>query len=136
MRNPEPAYAQQSCPQRTSAERGFTLLEIMVAFAIFALAAGAWMKVLGGSSRIQSTVEIRQMALWSARNQLNLVMLGEEQASAGQIQQGPYRFRWQLERQPTDTPGIDRLQLQIFNTNQNALEAPQLATLDAYQYVH
>ncbi|MCV6591118.1 MAG: type II secretion system minor pseudopilin GspI [Marinobacterium sp.] len=116
-------------------QRGFTLLEIMVAFAIFALAAGAWMKVLGSSSRTQSTVEIRQMALWSARNQLNLILLGEEQASAGDLQQGPYRFRWRLERQSTDTRGLDRLQLQIFNADTNATEAPQLAVLNAYQYV-
>lgn len=135
MQIPESSYAQSRGTQRQSNQRGFTLLEIMVAFAIFALATGAWMKVLGSSSRTQSTIEIRQMALWSARNQLNLIMLGEEQASAGDLRQGPYQFQWQLERQSTDTPGIDRLQLQVLNADTEALEASQLAVLNAYQYV-
>lgn len=103
-------------------QQGFTLLEIMVAFAIFAVACGAYLKVIGSSARTIATVEERQMAQWSARNQLTLALLGQLEAKAGQISQGPYQFRWRLKRTVTENELVDRLEVSVWAANDRRSE--------------
>jgi len=94
-------------------ERGFTLLEVMVAFGVFALAGLVWFKVIASSSHLQQELETRQMALWTAHNQLVLVMSGLSREVAGAQNQGDHQFRWSLEYQDTDTPGMGRFDVRV-----------------------
>lgn len=113
-------------------QQGFTLLEIMVAFTIFAIACGAYLKVLGSSARTIATVEQRQMAQWTARNQLTLALLGQVNPNTGEIFQGPYKFRWQLKRNATDNELVDRLEVSIWMADQQATQV--LARLTGFDH--
>ena len=55
---------------RVSAQRGFTLLEILIALAIFAYAASAIVKLVGQSANNINQVEKMTFASWVASNRL------------------------------------------------------------------
>ncbi len=52
-------------------ERGFTLIEVVVALFIMALAMIAGMRTLGGATRVSEAVSLRLAAQWSAVNALD-----------------------------------------------------------------
>jgi general secretion pathway protein I len=56
---------------RTSAYRGFTLLEVMVAVAIFAIVSSALIKNATQSVYQTRQIQERSLAYWIAENQLN-----------------------------------------------------------------
>jgi general secretion pathway protein I len=55
--------------------RGFTLLEVLVALAVFATSAAALIYSLGESTRAQAYMEHKTLAHWIAMNQLSLTRL-------------------------------------------------------------
>lgn len=56
-------------------QRGFTLLEVLVALAVFATSAAALIYSLGESTRAQAYMEHKTLAHWIAMNQLSLTRL-------------------------------------------------------------
>ena len=56
-------------------KRGFTLLEVLVALAVFATSAAALIYSLGESTRAQAYIEHKTLAHWIALNQLSLTRL-------------------------------------------------------------
>lgn len=109
-------------------QRGFTLLEVMVATFIFALAITAFSAVLGRSANSVATIEQRQFALLSAHNRLALALTGEPDAE-GSLHNGGYDFTWTLQRHPTTDANLSRLEVQIYSTTD---ASPQL-TLKGFQ---
>ena len=58
--------------------RGFTLLEVMVALAVLAIALSAIMRAAGSATRNIEEVKLRTLALWSAENLLAEHRIREE----------------------------------------------------------
>lgn len=56
---------------RVSAQRGFTVIEVVVAFSIFALAAAALFEVYGGAVRRTAQAQLRLHALLDAQSLLD-----------------------------------------------------------------
>lgn len=56
-------------------KRGFTLLEVMIALAIFALAATAVLQIASGALSNQQILEEKTVAGWVAENQTVLLYL-------------------------------------------------------------
>lgn len=95
-------------------QRGFTLLEIMVALLLFALGAVSLAKVIGGGARHVDELARRQFAALLAHNQMAQVQLeGRIANDSGTAVQGPYEFHWELNVSKTDTPQIVRLDLDV-----------------------
>ena len=101
--------------------RGFTLLEVLVALAILALALMATLRA--GSVATQNAGEIRQRQLadWVALDRLEecrarrtWLPIG---SSSGETLQGGMRFRW--EEKITDTPNAQfrRIEVRVFNVD-------------------
>lgn len=65
---------------RRSAEHGFTLVELLVALAIFGLLAGAGVTLLGGSVRAQSNVSVRLDGLAAEQRMSTLLAMDLAQA--------------------------------------------------------
>ena len=81
-----------------AASRGFSLLELLVAFAIMALAIGLIYRATGGAVRNVATIEDRQRALWLAEGVMSQVNGVPERGlyMDGQAQE----FRWSLRTTP------------------------------------
>lgn len=83
---------------RFATSRGFSLLELLVAFVIMALALGMIYRAVGSAVSNVSTVEGRQRAFWVADSVLSQIDGVPEQGvtQEGQAQE----FRWALRTAP------------------------------------
>lgn len=96
---------------------GFTLLEVLVALAIFAVVAAS---VLGASARSLQTaasLEDKTLAMWIADNRLSELQVGEAPLADGR-EQGELvfagrRWQWQSETQATREPSMRRVTLWV-----------------------
>lgn len=101
-------------PQKPAKQRGFSLLELLVAFSIMALSLGLLYRVAGGSARNVSDAVQNQQAGWLAESLLasrsSVLENGwnEDGESAG--------FKWQVRSTP-------------FNSGINILQAVPLHTI-------
>lgn len=101
--------------RRTS--RGFTLLEIMVALAVLALAMGALVKTSSDYTSNQTYLRERTMTLWVARNVLVQHQLkhqwprvGERKGSA---EMGGQEWDWRAKISQTEEPKLRRIDIEV-----------------------
>ncbi|MDX5370842.1 MAG: type II secretion system minor pseudopilin GspI [Pseudomonadaceae bacterium] len=100
-----------------SRARGFTLLEVLVALAIFAVVAAS---VLGASARSLQTaarLEDKTFATWLADNRLQQMQLADvppqEGREQGEETYAGRRWLWQSEVNATSEPGMLRLTVRV-----------------------
>ncbi len=113
--------------------RGFTLVEILVALAIVAIALSAGMRALAQAADGASILKSRTLALWVAQNVLARAEMADPTpptgASAGDETQAAARFLWRATISPTPNPAFRRIDIVVA-----APDAPDyaLATLSGY----
>lgn len=93
--------------------RGFTLVEVMVALFIVALALPALMFQIGSQLNTVSELRDRTVASWVAQNQLALLDLSMLTASRGQIEMSGQQWLWQINAEPTAVPGLQRYTIEV-----------------------
>lgn len=101
------------------AQGGFTLLEVLVALAVFALAMITLQGRLGDRALTQGQSETRILATYLASNTLDAWSLPFAMEGRAGVQQGEARFagrRWRLEAEArsTDIPGYFSVQLRVW----------------------
>ncbi|HDV8799618.1 TPA: type II secretion system minor pseudopilin GspI [Escherichia coli] len=86
-------------------KRGFTLLEVMLALAIFALAAMAVLQIASGALSNQQILEEKTVAGWVAENQTALLylMTREQRAVRHQGESDMAGSRWYWRTTPLST---------------------------------
>jgi len=90
-------------PQR--GQRGFSLLEVIAAIMLLAIAFAALMKVAGGSiSLTQNAADYSEASLW-ARGLLDSAFVGTPIKTGSSTGQFNNRFRWQLAVTPWNEAG-------------------------------
>jgi len=92
---------------RIRAQRGFTLIELVAAFVIFALGFGILLQILGGGLHTtRQSSEYTQAALW-AQSMLDIQGIGEpltEGSSSGKFDD---TYSWQLNISHYDPPPVN-----------------------------
>ena len=99
------------------AERGFTLIEVLVALAVFSLAALALLNVAGENTRTAEVVTTRVLAGVVAENQAVALMTDPAPLAAGEAEgselQGGRLWRWRRKVSATDVAGMMRIDLAV-----------------------
>lgn len=115
--------------------RGFTLLEILVALAVLAMAMAALLHAAGGYTRNQAYLRDRTLADWVAHNRLVELQLETEWPSVGR-KSGAAEFagrgwRWETEVVTTPDQDLRRVDVQVFPDGADK-DAPSSARLSGY----
>lgn len=109
-------------------QKGFTLLEVMVALAIFAVAAIALTKIAMQYTQSTSNAILRTKAQFVAMNEIATMEINQEWLEGTQSKQVTAQGEtWQIDKkaQSTLSPKIQRIELQVslYNTEQGKVEA-------------
>ncbi len=87
--------------------RGFTLIEMIAAFVIFAIAVGSLMQILSMSmNNARRSVDETRAALW-AQSLLDVVGIGERIEAGSSSGEFDDRYRWQLDIEPVDPQAFE-----------------------------
>jgi general secretion pathway protein I len=120
-----------------SLQRGFTLLEVLVALGIVAVALGAIIKATAESASNVAYLRDKTLASWVALNQLNRTLLskekpsegGEKSTSSGKVEMAGREWRWELQNSETSDPDLRRLEVSVRGQD----SANPLVTLVAFK---
>lgn len=118
--------------ERRGTANGFTLLEMMVALAIFALAALSLMKLQSFTLANAAEVEGRAMAEITLQNQLAEMLTNPAPLAAGvsegQLDNGGQTWRWRANVTPSVEPSVLRIDLSVEAMNGGTGRASIIAT--------
>ncbi|WP_297475721.1 type II secretion system minor pseudopilin GspI [Ferrovum sp.] len=99
-------------------ERGFTLIEVLVALFVLAVALAAGMRALGGVTHLGEAVPVRLAAQWSATNALNELRLGRQWPPVGgsdfACPQGRFVLSCHENVQETPNPSFRLVEVTVF----------------------
>jgi general secretion pathway protein I len=105
---------QRTLPSRT---RGFTLIEILVALALLAVALAAGMRALAHGADGASTLKARTLALWVAQNRLAAAQIEPATLDAaetrGEALQAGMAFVWTVRVSGTPNPAFRRIDIGV-----------------------
>ncbi len=97
--------------------RGFTLVEILVALAIVAVALAAGMRALAQGADTASALKARTLALWVAQNRLAAAQLSTPWPAlgnaSGEVVQAGSRFVWRASIGSTPNPAFRRIEITV-----------------------
>ncbi|MFC4818695.1 type II secretion system minor pseudopilin GspI [Dokdonella ginsengisoli] len=102
--------------------RGFTLIEVLVALAVVALALLALTRAATVQVRSFDGLRERTLAGWVAANTLaetRLAAFPSTGRSEGRTRLGDRDWRWTREVQSTPNPGIRRIEVRVFAADAN-----------------
>ena len=99
-------------------QRGFTLLETLVALAILAIAMAAILRAAGAQTQQTEELRLRLLADWTAQNRLALhaargdwIAVGTQE---GEDTQAGIRLLWREEISSTPNPAFRRMEVSVF----------------------
>ncbi len=105
-------------PSKTSSQRGFTLLETLVALAILAVALAAALRASGASTTHVDEMRTRLLADWVAQNRLALHVARGDYPNVGmedgEDTQAGVRLLWHEEVSSTPNPAFRRMEITVF----------------------
>jgi general secretion pathway protein I len=100
---------------RPISERGFTLLEVMVALAVLAIAMAGLIKAAGGGASNLAYLENKTIAHWVAMNQISAQRAAKDKPGLGSLQgeetMAGREWAWSVD--VSETPDLDVLRLDV-----------------------
>ena len=111
------AHRRRSAEPRLLRASGFTLVEILVALAVVAVALAAGMRAVAQSADAATLLKQRTLALWVAQNRLALAQLETPWpapgARNGQATQAGAGFVWRESVSGTPNPSFRRIEIAV-----------------------
>jgi len=108
--------------------QGFTLLEVLIALAVLALAMGAVIKAASDYTSNQSYLRDRTLAMWVARNVLVEYQVKGEWLSVGERkgtrEMGNQEWRWLARISQTEEAELRRLDVEVYPLDSDDDENP------------
>jgi len=99
-------------------QRGFTLLEVLIALAVLAIAMGAIIKAAGDYTGNHAWLRDRTLATWVARNVLVQLQVENAWPSVGERkgtqEMGRREWRWLARISQTDEAQLRRLDVEVY----------------------
>ena len=129
---PDPTPKKRTVPTRETSlcANGFTLLEIMVALAIFSIAALAMVRLQGYSVRSTANLGDSGTAWQVARNVAVEILSNPAPPTLGDVQgeesNGGQNWRWTANTSQTDDARLVRVDISVSGTGNAALRKAQL----------
>jgi general secretion pathway protein I len=122
---------QEACvpaPREPGPANGFSLVEVMVALAIFGLAAVALIRLQGISLASATTLADRQLAAAVARNQaLDAVLLPvPPQSATGQERAGRRDWAWRRQIMPGPAGGTAIIQVDVMGDTSQVIASSRM----------
>lgn len=101
-------------------QRGFTLVEVLVALAVLAIALTAVLRTMGQAIDSTTTLRERNTALWVAQNRLVEHLMRRDWPSAdtkdGDTEIGGEKWFWREQVSTTPEPRIRRIEITVRRT--------------------
>ncbi len=114
-------------------EKGFTLLEVLVALFILATALGASLKALTSLTKNNSDLRTAIMSTWAAENQLTQIRLSKLWPNLGettyQCRQGDFNFLCRQSVFQTPNPLFRRVEISVFLNKKSEVQVIKLTQL-------
>jgi general secretion pathway protein I len=107
-----------------NAVRGFTLIEILVALLVLAIALTATARSLGAAIDTTAALRDRALARWIAEDHLTTLELQhawpELDVKEGDAEMGGHAFRWREETTPTPAARMRRVEVSVLLPGTNS----------------
>ena len=104
--------------QQTKKQKGFTLLEVMVALFIVAIALGGAVKVIGNAAANSTRMTDKTFANWVALNQIAKLRISNEWPTFGEqkgdSEMAGRKWAWSQESIKTDDDNIKRIEMSVW----------------------
>jgi len=108
-------------------ERGFTLLEVLIALAIVAMSAGALLGTITSSASNVSYLKDKTLAEWVALNRLTEIRIAQNRVDTGKrtgnTEMGGMRWQWEEEVSELPIQGMFRVDVRARPTGEAADES-------------
>ena len=109
-------------PRRLRRARGFTLIEVLVALAVVAVALAAGMRALAQTADGATTLKLRTLALWVAENRLAQAQLQAPWPATGTTTGSELQARvplaWRETVSATPNPAFRRIEIVVAQPEQ------------------
>ncbi len=97
--------------------RGFTLIEVLIALAVVAIALLALLGVASESVRVAGELRARTLADWVAWNRIEEARLSPKPPvlgwTSGSTTMGPQRWRWRMHARTSVLPGLYKIRVEV-----------------------
>lgn len=111
----------------STGERGFSLMEVLVALAVLAIAMAALVKSAGGFAANQAYLEDKTVAHWVAMNQLAARRIADSQGSGGSLQgeeeMAGRTWEWTVQLSQTEDQDVSRAKVEVRRENDETVYA-------------